>query len=1691
MSESKSNDTTNNPANVELEGGTYEILRNRLNKQGEDLRLRLGKLNDERKTAFGSIDTKIITTERISTQNNCVPWDMISIGKMILFGYNVQFGLKTKIDVADVISTYAYENHQYTETSLEPLKDPTFLNDFDNLYKYYKHTQFVKFSKIGTFLYMVFRSGKNVKDIKTFKWLIKEDTIEYQDARSDHEFRFPEQTEFQWTKTTRDMHMDGEHPHVSIEDEVFVESIGGDITIKVENNTATGKGVYAELVDQADQTLDDADIFYARVGNLFLFKILPFQEKEWRYIVFNKKTQKAKRIDAIANGCVLLPDDQGIIFSTGYCLQSGEFKIIEHNVNETLFERKIPSPNGEDFLFVFYNLEFGRYLLLSYNIIDQSVKTPITCNGYSLFENGELAFFKEDTEPKKIHQIQIWQTPYTHADFQIASNSDSYLQKIGNKEVVRAMAECNDLLNLIDKDDSYGGLYADLLKSSTNTLDAYFWLNQEETYNLAAPITEIKGTSNTAIEEFEKVVQIRKNTTDQFEKVGENVTTLIAKVKRANRKAVSEFVEDLAAFRILRGEVISLKELRYIDIEAVEAFETQLGKQNELLSQGCVNFLIKPNALTPYQDKIGVLEQDIKDTKKVVEANEVDQNINDRAKELELLIDVVSNLKIEDATQTTSIIDQISSIYAQYNTLRAALKKRRKELLSVEGKAEFTAQMNLIGQGLINYLDLCDTTSKCEEYLTKLMIQVEELEGKFSDFDEYIEKLAIKREEIYNAFDGRKIEIKEALDKKNNALYQSAERLIKAIKNRLAQLQDVNEINGYMASDLMVEKARSIIDQLLKLGDSIKSDDIQSKLNTAKEESVRQLKDKKELFTEDGSTLSFGNHNFLVNDQSVGVSMIERNEKMHFHITGTNFFEEIEDAKINDSQAIWSQSVVSENSQVYRAEYLAYTIFQEALLAKLDDPDNNLFTLQTLHTQTEKELILFTQTKMSLRYNEGYVKGIHDFDAAKILFQLISLHLEAKRLRFSSSARALASIYWTYFAEDKSTMEKQLKGAGAVLSVFPDSNVFDNLLAHLKIQLSAFIDETKLFSEDLIDSAAEYLFEEISCHDEFIVEGAAFDGFGEFNAYLKEKRALSSFETSINELNESISKKLHLVRSWIESWMLKHPQYENYTDEIAFILLNGKPKSKNVVRVATEQEIDGMNGSHSVISEEKYILNYRSLSSRLKDFVNIQVPEFLQFREYKQDLLHRFESELRLKEFKPRVMGSFVRNQLIDKVYLPLIGANLAKQIGTAGEDKRTDLMGMLLLISPPGYGKTTLMEYIASRLGVVFMKINGPSIGHEVTSMDPEQAGNASAREELKKLNLAFEMGDNVMIYLDDIQHCNPEFLQKFISLCDAQRKVEGVYKGKAKTYDFRGKKVAVIMAGNPYTESGEKFRIPDMLANRADIYNLGDIMGDNDESFKLSYIENSTSSNSILNKVASKDQEDFLKLVKAARTGDMTGIDLTGNYSPEEISECVSLLQKVLEVQKIVLKVNLQYIESAGQSDEYREEPPFKLQGSYRNMNKIVERLSPIMNDQELKTLLSSHYENESQTLTTGAEANMLKFKQIFGIITEEEQERWKNITTTFVQNNRSKHSDGVDFSGLESQLESLGNSLNEIHGTLAQAPQPTEQPKTSDQPGQPVQLQQSSDNVSYQLLLRVLAKLEANQDELIKRSKPSKSK
>jgi len=458
--------------------------------------------------------------------------------------------------------------------------------------------------------------------------------------------------------------------------------------------------------------------------------------------------------------------------------------------------------------------------------------------------------------------------------------------------------------------------------------------------------------------------------------------------------------------------------------------------------------------------------------------------------------------------------------------------------------------------------------------------------------------------------------------------------------------------------------------------------------------------------------------------------------------------------------------------------------------------------------------------------------------------------------------------------------------------------------------------------------------------------------------------------------------------------------------------------------------IDDLRGSHPVLTDNRYHADYHTVMFKLKCFNEIDVPLYNEFTQLKGRLVSDYRKSLKLDELKPRVLTSFVRNKLINNVYLPLIGANLAKQLGVAGENKRTARMGMLLLLSPPGYGKTTLMEYLASIMGLHFVKINAPTIGHKITSTDPSEAKTSGARDELKKINLSFEMADNVMLYLDDIQHCSAEFLQKFISLADGQRKMDGVFEGESKTYDLRGKRFCVIMAGNPYTESGEKFQIPDMLANRADVYNLGDVIGDSDYLFRLSLFENAIIENPFLQKVASKSFADFYQLVEQIEAGSEVAPNLEGAYIQQDVDSFTAVVKSCLTVRDVVLKVNQQYIASAAMRDAYRTEPPFKLQGSYRDMNKMLSQIVPLMNPQEIRSLILTHYENESQTLTADSEANLLKLKEIAGMLNEVEKERWEQIKTAFNKNNQLAGIDRSNQAGMViAQLAEFNDQLSGI--------------------------------------------------------------
>lgn len=141
--------TTDQSPNPELSGGAYEIIRRRLQSHGAQLREQVEKLNAARQEVFGGIQTALIGTERVLTDNNCIPRDMVAIGTKFLFGYNVQLGLRKEMVPKDVFSLFCFEDNGFVEEPLQDLLTPDFVRDFKELYTYYKDTRFVKFAVIG------------------------------------------------------------------------------------------------------------------------------------------------------------------------------------------------------------------------------------------------------------------------------------------------------------------------------------------------------------------------------------------------------------------------------------------------------------------------------------------------------------------------------------------------------------------------------------------------------------------------------------------------------------------------------------------------------------------------------------------------------------------------------------------------------------------------------------------------------------------------------------------------------------------------------------------------------------------------------------------------------------------------------------------------------------------------------------------------------------------------------------------------------------------------------------------------------------------------------------------------------------------------------------------------------------------------------------------------------------------------------------------------------------------------------------------------------------------------------------------------------------------------------------------------------------------------------------------------------
>ncbi|WP_406252731.1 DNA repair ATPase [Streptomyces atratus] len=1624
--------TTAAPTGGPVDAGTYDVLRRRLGDRAAELARRAEELNARRTEEFGSTGLRLTGTEQIRTGYAAVPRDLVAVGGRLLFGFGRGPGAADPAEVSDVLSLYGPELDSPAEDGL--LADESFVREFTALHRYYRDARLLRLRRVDGKLLAVFRTGESADGIRVLRWALAADGSPgaFLDSRGDRDHVFPPSHDFSWTAAGRESHVLGRHPHIAVGGEgpdaavLFVDTLGGTLTVKTVNDTDTPDGIYEEPVAEPLQSLADAEVEHATTGPLVLLRVRPYNEESWRHLVFNTLLGTVLRLDGIGPACHRLPEDQGIIFPGGYYLTTGTAKTfdIAEPLTDPVFEGAVRSPNGEDVLYVFRSPDDGRELLLPYNLIRQEVATPLQGRGHALLDDGTLVLLRTTAtgdEPARVHPLQRWRTPYV-SDTYAASRpaGTGPLARVGNADLVRGISDCLALAHSAAETTPTAAVYAQLVTDCTRATDRYHWLTDAGLGALADPLAELKATAQQVLTEFETVRELTRQAAEALDGAAERITALVRRIRGEAPRSAAAWVAQLTELRHAHGHLATLAEMRYADTGRIAELSTATAADLESAAQRAVAFLGRDDAFTGYHEDIARLTAEASALATVADAAALGERLSGMTEGLSAVTDVVAGLDIGDTTVRTSILERIAEVLGGVNRARATLEARRRELLDHEGRAEFAAEFALLGQAVTGAIAASDTPDACDEQLARLLLQLENLESRFAEFDDFLSELAERRTEVYEAFSARKQTLQDARARRAERLADSAARVLETVSRRLSALPDLDAVHTYFSSDPMVAKIRRTAEELRSLGDPVRAEELDGQLLAARQEAGRALRDRSELYADGGAVIRLGRHRFAVNTQPFDLTLVPHGDRLAFALTGTDYRAPVTDPEFEATRPYWEQTLPSESPHVYRGEHLAARLLDER-------------GADTLAALDPAELAALVRESAAAAYDEGYQRGVHDEDATAILTALLRLHSGAGLLRCPPAVRAAAQLFWAYGTDEA----RRTSWTRRALSLARARETFG-----LAPAVEALQEEwAAVIGGEAPSAVAAYLFEELTSGPAGFVTSAAARTFLD---KFRRTTGTSAYDEDLAALGDDLPARRQLVEGWLAPYAAASGtgiDAGDLAEAVAVELCPEPMLDRYDCEAPLTARVDGLLGTHPRIDRGVLTLRLDELLARTAEFRTVAVPGFRAYQRRRTALVNAERARLRLDDHRPRVMSVFVRNRLLDEVYLPLIGDSLAKQLGTADAERRTDSQGLLLLVSPPGYGKTTLMEYVADRLGLVLVKISGPNLGHDVTSLDPAQARTATARQEIEKINFALESGNNTLLYLDDIQHTSPELLQKFIPLCDATRRIEGVRDGEPLSHDLRGKRFAVCMAGNPYTESGERFRIPDMLANRADVWNLGEVLSGREDVFALSFVENALTANPVLAPLAGRSREDLVRFVRlASGTAPAPGTDrLEHPYTPAEVDRIVAVLRHLLTARDTVLAVNAAYIASAAQTDATRTEPPFRLQGSYRNMNKIAERIVPVMNDAELSAVVDDHYAGEAQTLTSGAESNLLKLAALRGRLTPEQSARWSAITASYVRTQALGGPDGDPMTRAVAALGLLADRIAAVESAIVRVADP----------------------------------------------------
>ena len=325
-----------------------------------------------------------------------------------------------------------------------------------------------------------------------------------------------------------------------------------------------------------------------------------------------------------------------------------------------------------------------------------------------------------------------------------------------------------------------------------------------------------------------------------------------------------------------------------------------------------------------------------------------------------------------------------------------------------------------------------------------------------------------------------------------------------------------------------------------------------------------------------------------------------------WHLTGTDYFSTVEEQQFRETKAYWQRETVAESETVYRGEYLAWLLYNEHEQAGTLDSLRKILT-------SEDDAQALTRAAAEARLDHQYQRGLHDYDAAKILTSLFELSDSAGLLRYPAQARCFAIAWWQQLGEQDqhaaAMLHRRCRSLARLEQTFTSAAGRRAMLEEIQGSMAAY-DAAETSNDGLLTQASAYAFAELSKQDEvhWLLAGSAADLLQHTQEDLNRRNMLAALNADLAALDAAAAEQLAMA--WLQASAADVSEATLIEAAQAWTMsARHHTTSRRTEHARTATSVSGLLGNHTRIQQRELSIRLTNIL-RLEHFHRYDVPGY-------------------------------------------------------------------------------------------------------------------------------------------------------------------------------------------------------------------------------------------------------------------------------------------------------------------------------------------------------------------------------------------------------------------------------------------------------------------------------------------------